>query len=94
MRVRLTLERNTPEELQECLRHVLQKAGATKLMTAELISTLCDHAQGNLRALMNMAGELLALAAQREAAQIDEKLFFELFPTPSPAQLKVAGRRR
>jgi hypothetical protein len=43
---------------------------------------------------MNMAGELLALAAQREAAQIDEKLFFELFPTPSPAQLKVAGRRR
>ncbi len=29
MRVRLTLERNTPEELQECLRHVLQKAGAT-----------------------------------------------------------------
>jgi type II secretory pathway predicted ATPase ExeA len=94
MRVRLTLERNTPEELQECLRHVLQKAGATKLMTPELISTLCDHAQGNLRALMNMAGELLALAAQREAAQIDEKLFFELFPTPSPAQLKVAGRRR
>ena len=94
MRVRLTLERNTPEELQECLRHVLQKAGATKLMTAELIATLCDHAQGNLRALMNMAGELLALAAQREAAQIDEKLFFELFPTPSPTQLKVAGRRR
>ncbi len=94
MRVRLTLERNTPEELQECLRHVLQKAGATKLMTAQLIATLCDHAQGNLRALMNMAGELLALAAQREAAQIDEKLFFELFPTPSPTQLKVAGRRR
>ena len=63
-------------------------------MTAELIATLCDHAQGNLRALMNMAGELLALAAQREAPQIDEKLFFELFATPSPTQLKVAGRRR
>lgn len=94
MRVRLALERNTPEELQECLRHVLQKAGATKLMTAELIATLCDHAQGNLRALMNMAGELLALAAQREAPHIDEKLFFELFSTPSPTQLKVAGRRR
>jgi general secretion pathway protein A len=42
-------------------------------MTPELIATLCDHAQGNLRALMNMAGELLALAAQREAAQIDGK---------------------
>ena len=48
-------------------------------MTPELIATLCDHAQGNLRALMNMAGELLALAAQREVPQIDEKLFFEAF---------------
>jgi len=94
MRVRLALERSTPEELQECLRHTLQKAGATKLMTAEVIATLCDHAQGNLRALMNMAGELLALAAQREAAQIDEKLFFELFATPSPTQPKAPGRRR
>ena len=40
MRVRLALERNTPEELQECLRHALHKAGATKLMTPEL-SPLC-----------------------------------------------------
>ncbi len=95
MRVRLALERSTPEELQECLRHTLQKAGAVKLMTPEVIATVCDHAQGNLRALMNMAGELLALAAQREAPQIDEKLFFELFATPSPTQAKVAaGRRR
>jgi len=95
MRVRLALERSTPEELQECVRHILQKAGAVKLMTPEVIATVCDHAQGNLRALMNMAGELLALAAQREAPQIDEKLFFELFATPSPTQAKVAaGRRR
>jgi type II secretory pathway predicted ATPase ExeA len=93
MRMRMTLERSTPEELQECLRHTLQKAGATKLMTAELIATVCDHAQGNLRSLMNMAGELLALAAQREAPQMDEKLFFELFPMPSPTQPKP-GRRR
>ncbi len=33
-------------------------------MTPELVATLCDHAQGNHRALMNMAGELLAVAAQ------------------------------
>ena len=63
-------------------------------MTPELIATLSDHAQGNMRSLMNMAGELLALAAQREAPQIDEKLFFELNSAPSPAQAKVAGRRR
>ncbi len=94
MRVRLALERSTPEELQECLRHTLQKAGAVKLMTPEVIATVCDHAQGNLRALMNLAGELLALAAQREAPQIDEKLFFELSAMPSPTQPKTPGRRR
>jgi general secretion pathway protein A len=95
MRVRLTLERATPEELQVTLQHALHKAGAAKLMTPELIATLCDHAQGNPRALMNMAAELLALAAQTEAPQIDEKLFFEVFATPSPAQARAAsGRRR
>jgi general secretion pathway protein A len=95
MRVRLTLDRATPEELRECLTHALAKAGAPKLMTLELIGTLCDHAQGNLRALMIMAGELLALAAQREARSIDEQLFFETFTPPSSAtQLKVAVRKR
>src|SRR6266480_2608685 len=77
MRVRLSLERATPEELRECLTHALAKAAAPKLMTGEVIAALCDHAQGNLRALMNMAGELLTVAAQREARQIDEQLFFE-----------------
>jgi general secretion pathway protein A len=63
-------------------------------MTSELIATLCDHAQGNLRALMNIAGELLGLAAQREVPQLDEKLFFEAFSAPAPAHSKVAARRR
>jgi type II secretory pathway predicted ATPase ExeA len=95
MRVRLSLERSTPQELQQCLQHTLQKAGAPKLMTPEVINTLCDHAQGNLRAMMNMAGELLALAAQREAQQIDEQLFFEAFAPNAPTQAKAAaGRRR
>lgn len=95
MRVRLSLERSTPQELQQCLQHALQKAGAPKLMTPEVINTLCDHAQGNLRAMMNMAGELLALAAQREAHQIDEQLFFEAFAPNAPTQAKAAaGRRR
>ena len=94
MRVRLTLERATAEELQAMLQHALHKAGAAKLMTPELIVTLCDHAQGNPRALMNMAGELLARAAQTEAPQLDEKLFFELVSAPSPVQAKATGRRR
>jgi hypothetical protein len=95
MRVRLALERATPEELQEYLVCALQKAGAVKLMTPELIATLCDHAQGNTRALMNIAGELLAAAAEREARQIDEKLFLEMCATPPAAETKAAtGRRR
>jgi len=92
IRVRLTLERATPDELQECLRYALHKAGAPKLMTAELIATLCDHAQGNLRALMNMASELLSIAAQREARHLDEKLFLETYAQPTES--KAAGGRR
>ena len=95
MRVRFALERASPDDLREVLVHALQKAGAVKLMTPELIATVCDHAQGNPRALMNIAGELLAVAAQREARQIDEKLFLEICATPPTAETKAAtGRRR
>lgn len=94
MRVRLALERATPAELQESLKHALARAGAAKLMTPELLDTLCEHAAGNHRSLMNMASELLAVAAQREARQIDEKLFLETFATPAPVEAKAAGRRR
>ena len=93
MRVRLALERATPDELVELLQHGLQKAGAVKLMTPELIATLADHAQGNPRALMIIAGELLAVAAQREARQIDEKLFLEICAPPAP-EAKPARQRR
>lgn len=93
IRVRLMLERATPDELHDCLKQAMNKAGAAKLMTDELMATLTDHAQGNPRALMNMAGELLAVAAQREARQIDEKLFLEM--TSPPIETKAAaGRRR
>jgi len=94
MRVRLALERATPQELHECLEHSLRSAGAVKLMTPELIAALADHAQGNPRALMNIAGELLAVAAEREARQIDEKLFLETGATPPVAEPKTAARRR
>ena len=94
MRVRLALERATPDELTELLVHALQKAGAVKLMTPELIATLADHAQGNPRALMNIAGELLDVAAQREAHHIDEKLFLEMCATPPLPEPKTARPRR
>src|SRR5271166_4943786 len=94
MRVRLAIERATPQDLQDCLRHALQQAGAPTLMTKEVIATICDHAQGNLRALMIMAGELLELAAQRDARQIDETLFFETCAVPAASETKAATRHR
>ena len=94
MRVRLAIERAPPQDLQDCLRHALQQAGAPTLMTPEVIATICDHAQGNLRALMIMAGELLEAAAQRDARQIDETLFFETCAVPAASETKAAIRRR
>src|SRR5580693_2314203 len=94
MRVRLAIERATPQELQDCLRHALQQAGAPTLMTPEVIAAICDHAQGNPRALMIMAAELLELAAQREARQIDETLFFETCTVPVASETKAVIRRR
>ena len=68
-------------------------------MTPELITTLCDHAMGNYRALTTMAAELLAAAAQHELARLDEKLYFEVFstpppPPPPPAPTSAPRRRR
>ena len=94
MRVRLAIERAPPQDLQDCLRHALQQAGAPTLMTPEVIAAICDHAQGNLRALMIMAGDLLATAAQRQARQIDETLFFETSAVPAASETKAAIRRR
>jgi len=94
MRVRLALQRATPDEMQELAVHALQKAGAVKLMTPELIATLADHAQGNPRALMNVAGELLSIAAQQETRHIDEKLFLEMCTMPPAPEPKGARQRR
>ena len=93
MRVRLAMERATPEALYDGLRHAMKKAGSATLMTPELCTTLCDHAAGNYRTLMNMAGELLAVAARCEARILDEKLFLETY-APPPVDAKSPGRRR
>ncbi len=94
VRVRLPIERATPQDLQACLSHALRQAGAPTLMTQEVIAAICDHAQGNPRALMIMAAELLEAAAQRDACQIDETLFFEICAVPATSQTKAAIRRR
>jgi type II secretory pathway predicted ATPase ExeA len=97
IRTRLVMEYASSEELLACLKHLVSTAGNAKLMTAELMATLCDHALGNYRVLTTMAAELLAAAAQREAPQLDEKLYLEVFATPRPAKAptpRAAGARR
>jgi type II secretory pathway predicted ATPase ExeA len=79
IRSRLRAEPLSAPQLLQCLNHLLKMAGNPKLLSAPLLQTLCEHAAGNLRLLMNMAHELLAAALHQEREQIDEKLFFEVF---------------
>jgi type II secretory pathway predicted ATPase ExeA len=87
IRSRLRTEPLTAPQLLQCLTHLLKMAGNPKLMAASLLQTLCEHAAGNLRLLMNMGNDLLAAAIHQERDQIDEKLFFEVFALdPKPAK--------
>ena len=79
IRTRLVLDYASQDELRDVLRHALKKAGAPKLLTENLQEVLVDHAAGNYRVLMTMAGELLMAACERELPVIDEKLYLELF---------------
>ena len=88
IRSRLRLEGLTPKQLQEALNHLLKAAGNPRLLTPALSQTLCEHAAGNLRLLMNMANDLLAEAAHLEREQIDEKLYFEVFALDPKANKK------
>jgi type II secretory pathway predicted ATPase ExeA len=94
VRVRLPIDRASPDCLQSCMRHLLQDAGAPALMTPDVIATLADHAQGNLRTLMIMADELLAAAAERQTQRIDEALLLEVSTVTAQPKTAVAGRRR
>jgi type II secretory pathway predicted ATPase ExeA len=85
IRPRLLLEYASREELRACLQHLLDTAGNATLMTPALMTTLCEHAVGNYRVLTTMAADLLAVAAQRELAQLDEKLYLEVFAAPRTA---------
>lgn len=85
IRTRLATEFASRDELLACLEHLLAGAGNASLMTVPLRHTLCDHAAGNYRILTTMAAELLAAAAQNDLAQLDEKLYMDVFAPPAKA---------
>lgn len=82
IRVRLTIEAATPDELLATLEHQINAAGNSSLMTQALKNTLCEHAIGNRRVLNNFAHDLLAAAVRDNRPQLDEKLYFDLFGKP------------
>ncbi len=92
IRTRLVLDYASHNELRDILAHALKKAGAPKLLTENLQEVLVDHAAGNYRVLMTMAGELLMAACERELPVIDEKLYLELFEERSTGR-RAKNRR-
>lgn len=92
IRTRLVLDYAPHDELRAVLRHALKKAGAPQLLTERLQDVIVEHAAGNYRVLMTMAGELLMAACERELPKIDEKLFLELFEERSPKRRKQPRR--
>jgi len=93
IRTRLILEYSSKQDLFAVLTHTLKKAGNPNLFTKSLQATLVEHAAGNHRVLMTMAGELLMVACERELAEIDEKLYFEVFQPRSTRGPSSAKRR-
>ena len=91
IRLRLTLEHATRDDLLACLAHLHKAAGNPTLLNPKLAAALADHAMGNYRVLTNMAAELLVHAAQRELTELDEKLFFDVF---NPERTAPARRTR
>jgi len=95
IRVRLNLDYLTPKELLDWLRHAIDQAGNPQLMTPELMTTLAEHAAGNLRVLSIMASDLLALAARRELRQLDQKLYLDAYaqqPRPRSRTAETTAR--
>jgi type II secretory pathway predicted ATPase ExeA len=100
IRTRLVLDVEAPDVLGTMLRHVLTAAGNASLMTDELQHTVCEHAAGNRRVLMNLCNELLALAVAKNAKRLDESLYLDMTnadhrpsrPSGTPTKAKPARR--
>ena len=72
IRIRYHLDKRPQSELIQILSEAIKQAGAPELMTPILIQALAEHSMGNLRAMMFMANDLLATAAETGQRQLDE----------------------
>lgn len=90
MRTRLTLEPWTKVQLLELIQEAVRRAGNPNLLSASLAETLAEHAAGTPRVMMNLASECLAMGLMKEVPQLDESIFFDLYPAPHTARKKPA----
>ena len=88
IRVRMTQESATKEQLEKTLIESMAKAGNANLMSKELINTLVEHASGNYRVMMIMADNLLSEGMAKDVNQLNEKLFFQIYSTPQKTKQK------
>lgn len=79
IQLRLLMEPQSPNDLLDYLRFVLQQSGNPTLLSPELMSILSQHSAGNFRVLNHLAQELLLVALQRQLPRLDEKLYLECF---------------
>lgn len=80
---RLNTEGISRDDLIVILENAMRRAGNPNLMQPTLIATLADKSLGNFRVMMQMASELLEIAAKQEITLLDEALFFKVF-APQP----------
>lgn len=78
LRHRLVLAPKDTEELEEFLKEAIRRAGASGLMSPELITALSDRCMGNTRSLITLANDCLVEGVRLELPKLEEKLFLEL----------------
>jgi type II secretory pathway predicted ATPase ExeA len=88
LRTRVRLEPTSVADLSACLHHVLDQAGNAQLLSPGALSALVEHAAGNPRSMMILGNDLLHAGVARDARQLDEKLFFEVFAVTPPKPQK------
>ena len=93
IRTRLALEPYTKQDLLSMLREGIDRAGNLKLMSEALQSTIAEHSAGNPRIMMAIAGEILALAMQKELPVLDESLYFSIYGGPSRGAGRGASKK-
>lgn len=89
IRTRHMIEPMTQGELKSLLLKSVELAGGEHFITDKLADILAEQAMGNIRAMMVMAGELLAEAVREKHDMLTEELFLSYYK-----QLSGKGRKR